>query len=116
MSWLSFVVEPKKAGEWMAPETYVRMRLIERFDKFTRQDCYEIAKELCRQYKNQTLQSLAIKAFQLELERSGAAVPDIESLKRDLKLVAEFDHEYSSVLETTSVDGGFDCSFSSRIS
>jgi hypothetical protein len=41
------------------------------------------------------LQSLAIKAFQMELERSGASVPDVESLKRDLKLVAEFDHEYS---------------------
>lgn len=92
MSWLSFVLEPKKADEWMAPETYVRMRPRERC---TRQDYYEIADELCRRYKKQTLQSLAIKAFQLELERSGASFPDAESLKRDLKLVAELDHEYS---------------------
>jgi hypothetical protein len=92
MSWLSFVLEPKKADEWMAPETYVRLRPRERC---TRQDYYEIADELCRRYKKPTLQLLAIRAFQLELEQSGAATPAYEDLKRDLKLVAEFDHEYS---------------------
>ena len=92
MSWLSFVLEPKKAGEWMAPVTYVRLRPRERC---TRQDYYEIADELCRRHKKPTLQLLAIRAFQLELERSGAAIPEYEDLKRDLKLVAKFDDEYS---------------------
>jgi hypothetical protein len=55
MSWLSFVLEPKKAGESMAPETYVRMSPRE---KCTRPYYYELAADLCRQYKNQTLQSL----------------------------------------------------------
>jgi hypothetical protein len=92
MSCLSFVLEPKRAGEWMAPEIYVRLRPRE---KCTRQDYYEIADELCRRYKKTTLQSLAIRAFQLELGRSGATIPAYEDLKRDLKIVAEFDHEYS---------------------
>jgi hypothetical protein len=95
MSRLSFVLEPKGGDKWMTPTTYVQMRPRERGGTFARQDYYEIADELCRQHKKQTLQSLAIKAFQLELEQSGAPVPDVESLKRDLKLVAELDREYS---------------------
>jgi hypothetical protein len=51
MSWLSFVVEPKTADEWMTPGTYVRLRPRESCNRFARQDCYEIADELCRRHK-----------------------------------------------------------------
>jgi len=111
MSRISFMVEPKRTTargsivlgdgeeielppvqERMTPETPVN--LLPRLICTTEAD-YELVAEVYEKYRGQTLQSLAIRVFQLELEQLGTTVPHYEDLKQDLKLVAELDSKYS---------------------